>query len=92
MQQNQNDRIFDMNLPADPQRFWSTGAPQAELGEPPDPPGLEQGSVLEQIGPSPFPKSKFPFLGLLETIYEHVSEHAASRRAGERHNPAGPER
>jgi hypothetical protein len=32
-------------------------------------------SALERLGPTPFPKSKFPFLGFLATVYDHVATH-----------------
>jgi len=32
-------------------------------------------SALERLGPTPFPKSKFPFLGFLATVYDHVASH-----------------
>jgi hypothetical protein len=30
-------------------------------------------SALERLGPSPFPKSGFPLLGFLATLYDHVA-------------------
>jgi hypothetical protein len=61
-------------LPADPDAFFRAGADLdvLELGGDAPP-------VLERLGPSPFPKSKFPFLGFLATIYEHVANHARNR-------------
>ena len=35
--------------------------------------------VLERLGQSPFPKGKFPFLGFLASVYEHVAMHAQNR-------------
>jgi hypothetical protein len=32
-------------------------------------------SALERLGPSPFPKSGFPFLGFLATVYDHIAQH-----------------
>ena len=32
-------------------------------------------SALERLGPSPFPKSGFPFLGFLATVYDHIATH-----------------
>ena len=53
----------------------STPLPQASpTGDFPPPPGPEKTSVLERLGSSPFPRGKFPFLGILASIYEHVSE------------------
>ena len=49
--------------------------PQSEsTGGFPPPPPPETTSVLERLGSSPFPRGKFPFLGILASIYEHVSE------------------
>ena len=51
------------DLPADAASFWES---------PPLPPRPEPRvlpSALERLGPSPFPKSKFPFLGFLATVY-----------------------
>lgn len=41
------------------------------------PPALptEIPSALERLGPSPFSKSGFPFLGFLATVYDHVATH-----------------
>jgi hypothetical protein len=46
---------------------------------PPPPPPPDGPPVLEQLGASPFPRSRFPFLGLLATIYDHVISHAKTR-------------
>jgi hypothetical protein len=40
---------------------------------PPAPPP-EKTPVLERLGSSPFPRGKFPFIGVLASIYEHVGE------------------
>jgi len=62
--------------------FWHPAEP---LPEPPDlsPTIL---SVLERLGPSPFPKSGFPFLGFLATVYDHIATHCqpqSSSQAGD---------
>lgn len=53
----------------------------------PDPPDLppDTPSALERLGPSPFPKAKFPFLGFLATVYDHVATHVggATPNAGQ---------
>ena len=54
-----------------PDNFY---APQDELPDPPELPA-ETPSALERLGPSPFPKAKFPFLGFLATVYDHVATH-----------------
>ncbi len=60
-------------LPTDPQEFFRAG----EIGALPM--GGDAPGVLERLGPSPFPKAKFPFLGFLATVYDHVATHARSR-------------
>ena len=47
----------------------------------PDAPDLppETPAALERLGPSPFPKSGFPFLGFLATVYDHVASHVGPR-------------
>jgi hypothetical protein len=51
--------------------FWALAAPI------PAPPALPPtlASALERLGPSPFPKSGFPFLGFLATVYDQVAAH-----------------
>ena len=51
--------------------FWR---PTAQIHEPPALPA-ETASVLERLGPTPFAKSGFPFLGFLATVYDHVATH-----------------
>lgn len=36
-------------------------------------------SALQRLGAAPFPKSKFPFLGFLASVYDHLAAHAAGR-------------
>ena len=60
-------------LPVDASAFWRSPALQ------PRPEPRELPSALERLGPSPFPKSRFPFLGFLATVYDQV---AASVRQG----------
>jgi hypothetical protein len=38
-------------------------------------------SPLRKLGPSPFPKSGFPTLGFLETVYEHIESRAKARQS-----------
>jgi hypothetical protein len=59
------------DLPAQPERFWCRGADAESLGEPPQP---ETRSLLRRLGPPPFPRSGFPLVGFLATVYEHVSK------------------
>lgn len=41
-------------------------------------------SVLEKLGQPPFPKNKFPFLGFLASIYDHIAERAHLRQNGDK--------
>lgn len=34
--------------------------------------------VLDVLGPPPFPKAGFPFMGFLATVYEHVATHVGT--------------
>jgi hypothetical protein len=55
----------------DEESFWQPAEPLPEAPAlPPETP-----SVLERLGPSPFPKSGFPFLGFLATVYDHIAAH-----------------
>ncbi len=54
------------DLPADATAFWQP------VPLPLRPEVRELSSALERLGPSPFPKSKFPFLGFLATVYDEV--------------------
>ncbi len=40
---------------------------------------LSADPVLNQLGTSPFTRTTFPILGLLESVYEHITEHAKKR-------------
>jgi hypothetical protein len=64
------------DLPRAPRLFWSAHRDFAALGEAPQTRAPE---VLERLGPPPFPKSRFPFIGFLATIFDHVSAHAGRR-------------
>jgi hypothetical protein len=60
----------DAELPTDPKAFYRAGREAGEL-TPPSMEGLP--SALERLGPSPFPKSGFPFLGFLATLYDQIA-------------------
>jgi hypothetical protein len=69
-----------VDLPSDPHAFWRAGDEMRVLETShvaPDAP-----SALERLGASPFPKNKFPFLGFLATVYDHVATHARARMTG----------
>jgi len=69
--------------------FWNTREDLALLA----PPLVQtQPPALERLGPSPFPRSRFPFLGFLATVYDHVASHAgmlaARTKAGALQTPS----
>ena len=49
-------------------------------GEFEPPPESRVAPVLERLGPSPFPRSGFPLLGFLATVYDHVADYARKLR------------
>ena len=63
------------DLPTDPEKFWKAGADADVLVAP----EAEVSSALQRLGAAPFPRSKFPFLGFLATVYDHVAAHAMGR-------------
>jgi hypothetical protein len=71
MSSDSNDLDAAKYVPADPEDFW---APTESLADAPELPADAQ-SALERLGPTPFPKSGFPFLGFLATVYDHVATH-----------------
>lgn len=62
------------HLPLDPAQFYGS----AEGADLPSGVNPDEAQVLERLGQPPFPKSKFPFVGFLAGVYEHVSQRAAS--------------
>ena len=64
-------------LPGDPRVFWSVGADVDEMALPHR---REAGSTLERLVPSPFPRSGFPLIGFLATVYDHVAGFARERK------------
>jgi len=73
------------DLPSNPAIFYSATA----LPELP-PPDAGTVSALDQLSSCPLPKYKFPLLGFLATVYEHVSSQA--RAVGSGANRAQPPR
>jgi hypothetical protein len=63
-----------LDLPTDPVEFFRAGENLDVLAS-----ATDVSPVLERLGPSPFPKTKFPFLGFLATVYDHVATHARNR-------------
>lgn len=59
-------------------RFWQAGAELERVithVKPPDKPL----ALLEQLGPSPFPRGGFPLIGFLATTYDKVGRYALER-------------
>lgn len=59
-------------------RFWIAGESLSEVRcriEPPEDPL----AILEQLGPSPFPRGQFPLVGFLASTYDRVSRYALER-------------
>ena len=55
------------DLPTDAHSYWhSHSFPQRPMPEP-------LPAALEKLGASPFPKSKFPFLGFIATVYDQIA-------------------
>lgn len=63
-------------LPTNFDDFFRAGAEIEVLESCTEPPGT---GALERLGPSPFPKGRFPFLGFLATVYDHVATHSRAR-------------
>jgi hypothetical protein len=63
-------------LPDDPHVFWSAAVALDEFDLPAERPAVPP---LERLGPSPFPRSGFPLIGFLATVYDHVANFARSR-------------
>jgi hypothetical protein len=71
-------RVNDMMRAAEP-------LPQVTI----DPPTGQ--SALDSLGPSPFPKRGFPFLGFLSGIYDHVSTTAHQMANPQPATPISPQ-
>lgn len=71
------------DLLTDPERFWSLA------GELNAPPAMDDAApALKRLGPVPVPKGKFPLMGFLATVYEHVAEHVRSGRSVDENPPS----
>jgi hypothetical protein len=67
-------------LPADPRVFWKADESWDALAPPTDIPAAP---ALKIAGPPPFPRSRFPVMGFLATVYEQVSARAREMAAME---------
>ena len=59
--------------------FWETGESFESVVVTIHPPERPL-AVLEDLGPSPFPRGSFPLVGFLATTYDKVSRYALERR------------
>lgn len=63
--------MSEQELPIDvPVTSPAEPTPQAELPPPPPPAGIP---VLQKLSSPPFPRSGFPLLGIMASVYEHVT-------------------
>ena len=60
-------------------RFWEAG-PQFDSVQIRIEPAETPLDLLEQLGPSPFERGRFPLIGFLATTYDKVSRYALQRR------------
>ena len=67
-------------LPANPAEFFRAG-PGIDALE--SAASSDQRPALERLGPTPFRKSKFPLLGFLATVYEHVAAQSGGEKRTE---------
>lgn len=71
-------------------RFWEAGDELDEVDAPLVPPEVTH-PLLRRLGPSPFAKSRFPFVGLLATCYDVISRAALMNDDEADEVPAAPE-
>jgi len=64
------------DLPRTTHLFWSA---HPDFDAQADAPRRQTPAALERLGPPPFSKTRFPFIGFLATIYDHVAGHAVRR-------------
>lgn len=63
---------------ATPPATSSDSSPGATVAWP-APPEPAKESVLERLGSPPFPRGKFPFLGILASIYEQIHDRMSAK-------------
>ncbi len=61
------------DLPTDPRSFWGDPVILEQLAAHPE---ADLPSVLQRLGPLPLPRSGFPLIGFLATVYDHVAASA----------------
>ena len=62
-----------IDLPTDPRAFWGDPTTLEQLASYPE---ADLPSVLERLGPLPLPRTGFPLIGFLATVYDHVAASA----------------
>ncbi|MCC6240394.1 MAG: hypothetical protein IT448_08880 [Phycisphaerales bacterium] len=77
-----NQKIDITPLPSDPHEFYRMSA-QVDL----PPTDAQATPTLEKLGQPAFPRGRFPFLGFLASVYDHVVSHARKRTASEQASP-----
>jgi hypothetical protein len=70
-------------------RFWEAGPELEQVDLPVEVPQVSH-ALLRRLGPSPFPESRFPLVGLLATCYDVVSKRAAEGTAEASEGEVGP--
>jgi uncharacterized Zn finger protein len=68
--------------------YWDLGPGLGDLETPIRPPEVSH-PLLRRLGPSPFPESRFPLLGLLATCYDTISKEAIAADSDCDPTPAG---
>lgn len=84
MSRKRNGQPFDpsappAHLPADPTRYWRSTGDLSSLCTFPE---NDKTPVLKLLGPIPFPRGRFPVMGFLATLYEHVAKYASDGLGG----------
>ncbi len=69
-QQLEAESAAPTDLPESPLNFW---ADQEDLAALADRRSISSDDILGTLGPPPFPKTGFPFIGFLATVYDHVA-------------------
>ncbi len=64
------DSSAPSDLPVTALDFWADPEDLAELAKNRS---ISTDDVLGTLGPPPFPKTGFPFIGFLATVYDHVA-------------------
>jgi len=69
-EQAETDSSAPADLPGSALDFWAEPEDLSELAKAKS---ISTDDVLGTLGPPPFPKTGFPFIGFLATVYDHVA-------------------